>query len=268
MEGNRFLPTLAVAILLVTAGCSSVIGTTDGPSTNPNAGAANPNAVEPPDGASDRTVAVGAGGQVETAPTRAVVRVSVTSRADNVETVRRRLAENASSMRQALRDSGIGSEQITTADYDIRREHRFERERGGMDRPRVRGRHSFVITVENTSRVGQVVVTAVENGASTVNGVRFTVDRQTRLDLRKEAIANATRNARERAEVAAGAAGLQLAGVSHVETSSVEVHPIRREGVGFGAGGGGDVTGAPTSFEGGTVTISAQVQVVYNATEA
>lgn len=161
---------------------------------NPDANATNPNAAPQADSGPPRTVEVGASGQVETAPTRAVIRVGVTSRAESVETVRRQLAENASRMRQALQDAGVDPGQIATEDYDIRRDRHPRRERGEREQPRVRGRHAFVITLSNTSRVGQVVVTAVQNGATNVRDVRFTVDRRTRLDLRKQALANAHRS--------------------------------------------------------------------------
>lgn len=266
MTRNRLLTTLALTMLLVTAGCSSIVGTNQSPNANPDANATNPNAAPQADSGPPRTVEVGASGQVETAPTRAVIRVGVTSRAESVETVRRQLAENASRMRQALQDAGVDPSQIATEDYDIRRDRHPRRERGEREQPRVRGRHAFVITLSNTSRVGQVVVTAVQNGATNVRDVRFTVDRQTRLDLRRQALANATQNARERAQVAADSAGLQLAGVHTVRTQAVDVHPIHRREAGLGAGA--DAGGAPTTFEGGTVTITAQVQVTYNATEA
>lgn len=263
MTRTRLLSTLALAALLVTAGCSSLVGTNQSPNANAN----NPNAPASAaaDGGPERTVEVAAAGQIEAEPNRAVVRVAVTSRADSVETVRQQLAENASSVRQALRDAGLGADQIATEDYDIRRNFRHERE---PDRPKYQGRHAFVVTFNDTDRAGEIVVTAVENGATQVRDVRFTVDRETRLALREQALADAMDNARGRAQVAASNANLQLAGVHTVRTAEVSVEPFRRHRAGLGdsaAGGGG---APPTAFESGTVTVTAQVLVIYNATEA
>lgn len=265
MTRKRLLSTLALAALLVTAGCSSIVGTNQSPNVAPNANQPNaPASAAATDGGPERTVEVAAGGQVEAEPNRAVVRVAVTSRADSVETVRQQLAENASSVRQALRDAGLDADQIVTEDYDIRRNFRHERE---PDQPEYQGQHALVVTLDNTSRAGEIVVTAVENGATQVSDIRFTVDRETRLALREDALANAMDNARGRAQVAASNGNLQLAGVHTVQTAEVSVDPFRSERVALGDAAGGG--GAPsTSFESGTVTVNAQVLVIYNATEA
>ncbi|MEF8840853.1 MAG: SIMPL domain-containing protein [Haloarculaceae archaeon] len=253
------LVVIAVALLAATAGCSALFGT-----SNPTANDAQ-GAVQPSDGeGGGRTVAVGASGQVETDPDRAVVHVAVTARADSVETVRQRLAENASRMRTALEETGLDAEQITSARYDIGPNFRHE---DRPSEPEFEGRHAFVVTLNDTDRAGEVVVTAVENGADRVDEVRFTITPETRRELRERALARAVTNARGKAAVAANGTGLELAGVRTVGTGDVSVRPDRREDVTFArAGDGGAGGGAPTSFESGKVTVSAQVTVVYNAT--
>jgi uncharacterized protein YggE len=248
---------VAVALLAAAAGCSAPVGT-------PTPAANEPRDVsQPADGAGvDRTVAVGADGQVQAAPDRAVVRVAVTARADSVETVRQRLAENASRMREALREAGLSPDQVTSARYDIGRNYRHEER---PSEPKFEGRHAFVVTLDETDRAGEVVVVAVENGATGVDEVRFTIAPETRRDLREEALSRAVGNARDEATVVANGTGLELAGVRTVRTGDVSVQPDRREDIAFATGGDGG-GGVPTSFEGGEVTVSARVTVVYNAT--
>ncbi len=254
---QRTLAVVAVALLAATAGCSALVGTSS-PTVN------DPQDVSGPsdgDGAG-RTVAVGAGGQVSTAPDRAVVRVAVTARADSVETVRQRLAENALRMRDALREAGLGTDQITSARYDIGRNYEHE---DRPSEPEFEGHHAFVVTLDEPDRAGEVVVTAVRNGATNVDEVRFTLSPETRRELRERALSRAVANARDRATVAANGTGLELAGVRTVRTGDVSVEPVRREDVAFATAGDGG-GGARTSFGGGEVTVSARVTVVYNAT--
>jgi uncharacterized protein YggE len=150
---------------------------------------------------------------------------------------------------------------VVSADYDIRADR--ERRPEGDGPTRFVGRHSFVLTVDAPDRAGDVVVTAVENGASTVDDVRFTVTEATRRQLREQALDRAMRNARGKADVLAERGDLQLTTVRSVSTGSVRVDPYRPEfALARGDAGGGSV---PTSFEAGTVTVSAQVQVTYNA---
>lgn len=267
---RRTVAALTLAALLVTAGCSAPLGLTspnDGTNRNPDAA---------PDGAADRadlaaseaarTIRVAASGTAEAEPDRAVVRVSVVARSDDVSTVRDRLAANASQLRAALVDAGIDESRIVTADYDIRQNYRYDRERR-PDEPRYQGQHRFTITLENTSRAGPTVVTAVENGASRVRGVEFTLTEETRRDLRNEALDEAVAVGREQAETAADRTDLSVTGVSSVETAETRVQPYRVEET-RGLAAGGDAAGAPTEFEGGTVTVTAQALVTYNATTA
>ncbi|PSQ09886.1 hypothetical protein BRC93_11890 [Halobacteriales archaeon QS_5_70_15] len=256
---RRTLAVVAVTLLAATAGCSALVDT-----SNPTANGSSPGDMTQPSTGTQRTVAVEAGGQVRTDPDRAVVRVAVTARADSVETVRRRLAENASRMRDALERAGLDAERITSARFDIGENYEH---RDRPSAPKFEGRHAFVVTLNDTDRAGDVVVTAVENGADSVEEVRFTISPGTRRDLRERALSRAVENARGKAAVAANGTGLELAGVRTVGTGDVSVQPDRREDFALArAGDGGAGGGAPTSFESGKVTVSAQVTVVYNAT--
>jgi len=256
---RRTIAVVAVALLAATAGCSALVGTSNPTADKPG------DVSQPTDGeGAARTVAVGAGGQVSTAPDRAVVRVAVTARADSVETVRQRLAENASRMREALGEAGLSPEQITSARYDIGRNYEHE---DRPSAPKFEGHHAFVVTLDEPDRAGEVVVVTVRNGATNVDEVRFTVSPETRRELRERALSRAVENARGEAAVAANGTGLELAGVRTVQTGSVSVEPIRQRDVAFATAGGGDGGGGvPTSFGGGKVTVGAQVTVVYNAT--
>jgi hypothetical protein len=183
---QRRFAVLAVALLTVTAGCSALPGTSH-PDVNDRP---SNDAAQVGDG-SGRTVAVGTGGRVLTAPDRAVVRVVVTARADSVETVRERLARNASRMRTALRETGLDADQITSARFDIGRNYEHE-ERPGA--PKFRGQHTFVVTIDDTDRAGEIVVTTVENGAGLdLDGVRTvrTADVSTR-PVRQQEVTFAT----------------------------------------------------------------------------
>jgi len=247
---KRLLGTAAVVLLVVTAGCTTALTGAD-PGGDPSV---NANPAQTADGS---TVTVGASGSVEADPEQAVVRVSVRAEADQARQVRERMAQRADRMRTALEGMDLDVA-VVSADYDIRadRERRPEGESS-----RFVGRHSFVLTVDTPDRAGDVVVTAVENGAATVEGVRFTVTEETRQQLREQALDRAMENARAEADVLAERGDLQLTTVASASTGQVRVDPYRTE---F-ALAGGDAGGVPTSFDTGTVTVAAQVQVTYNA---
>lgn len=259
---RRFVHAIALAVMLVTAGCSGIVNTTGtvpqdtGSAGNiDTAGAAAPSTMS---GQPARTIEVVATGNVQTQPDEAVIRVAVTTTGENASVVRTRLAENASRMREALAAMGIGSDRITTTDYDIGRNYRAERDDSA---PPFIGRHAFTITVTDLNQTGAVIVTAVENGATDVNDVRFTLSEERRGELRNQALGEAMDTAEDRATVIAERADLGMAGVHTVRTADVGFRPIRFEGQALAAAG----APTPTTIESGSVTVTARVEVVYNA---
>ncbi|MFB6140260.1 MAG: SIMPL domain-containing protein [Halosimplex sp.] len=202
------------------------------------------------------TVTVGASGSVQAQADRAVVRMGVVVTGDDIETVREQLSSNASRMRSALNEMGIESGQIRTGYYDISTNRRYGG--GPSEQPEYRAVHSFAVTVEDPSRVGEVIDTAVTNGANEVDGVEFTLSEDKRADLRQEALRNAMDSARGEASAIAGAEDLSITGVDRVTTTQYHARPYGVQTVALASGGD-----ASTSINSGPVTVSASVTVVY-----
>lgn len=214
---------------------------------------------------SGKTVSVSASGEVDAQPDKAVLRVSSVARADDSQTARDRLAENVTSMREALREIGIEDDQIRTTDYRIdERTPRVVPPREKTDEPETEyyARHGFEIEMSDLDAVGEVIDTAVDNGATNIDGARYTLSDSTRRTVRNEALTEAMENAQSEAETLADAGEISITGVHSVRTS--ESRFIPRESMMLQSGG--DAGGASTTLESGPVTVTANVDVVYNAT--
>jgi uncharacterized protein YggE len=257
MRFTEYLPALALAVLLTTAGCSQLPAAGGGTTATTGGEAAD-----------SQVIQTAATGSIETSPDQAVVRVGVEVTGDDVEAVRSALAENATAMREALREMGIDDDRIRTTRYDLGQNYRYDPDRRPNE-PRYRGQHTFTVSLEDPDRAGDTVVTAVQNGATRVDGVRFTLSDERRRDLQREAVAAGVENARAKADSAAGAAGLTITGVDTVRTTELRAEPYRvrnpRLLSAHGGGGGGGVSPAISQ---GSVTVTAQVLVTYNATDA
>lgn len=254
---QRTIAVVALTLLTVTAGCGAFPS-----ASNPAGNVQSPAQANQASSGTGQTVAVSASGRVETAPDQAVIRMTVAARADSAAAVRDQLAANASQLQTALQDAGLAADQIVSTEFDIGRN--YER-RDRPSAPKFRGEHTFTVTVNETDRAGEIIVTAVENGATEIESVRFTITPETRRELRQQALGQAVENAHGKAQVAANGTNLALAGVRTVQTTDVSTEPIRREDVAFAAAA--QSGGASTSLEGGKVTVTAQVIVVYNATQ-
>lgn len=240
MVRSRALLAVALAALLLSAGCLGAVAGTDDTRTD------------------GEIVQVSATGQATAEPDQAVLRLSVVATGEDAETARTRLAENVSAMRDALREAGVADDQVATVRYDLGENHRGPREE---DAPAYRAIQSFEVTLNETDRVGEVVDVAVANGASRVDRVRFTLSSERQRELEQEALADAMNASRRKASTLADSGGLQLAGVHRIETSPQRRGYVLETAAASDAGGG-------TSIDSGPVTVTVQVQVTYNATEA
>ncbi|WP_135826879.1 SIMPL domain-containing protein [Halorussus ruber] len=271
---RRILAAVGVALLLVTAGCAGSFAPTTDASAQPqqqNQQAQNQQSQSQQAqnqqtqtqtqqaGEGGKTISVSSAGQAEAEPNQAVLRVAVLARGDDANAVREQLAENATQMREALRNASISDDQIRTVRYAIDQEYR--RDDGEREPAGFRGIHAFEITISDVDRAGAVIDVAVSNGASQVDSVELTLSDERRREVRADALRNAMENARADADVVAESANLTVVGVRTASTGDVSFSPVRAEALSADAGGGGQ-----TSIESGPVTVSAQVSVTYNAT--
>lgn len=255
---REVLATVGIALLLVTAGCvGSLAPATDaGAQQNQET---QDTQTQRADGGG-KTISVSASGEAEAEPDQAVLRVAVLARADDANAVREQIARNVTQMREALREAGLSDDQIRTVSFRIDQEHREE---DGERRPAgFRGIHAFEITLSNVSRAGTIIDVAVSNGANRVDSVELTLSEERRREVRADALRDAMENAQANADVIAESANLTIVGVQTAATGDVNFRPVRAEALSADVAAGQ----AKTEIESGPVTVSAQVQVTYNAT--
>ncbi|WP_338727064.1 SIMPL domain-containing protein [Haladaptatus sp. DJG-WS-42] len=234
--GYRFITrTLTLAAFVVLAGC---LGTIDSPGADSATG--------------QRTIQVSATGEATGEPDQAVVTLGVSAVAASADDARTHVAANVSTMRTALRDADVADDQIQTVSFFIGE----ERVNDETDSREFRATHLFRLTLTDIESVGSVIDTAIENGATNVQGVQFTLSTERSRELRAIALEDAMENARGQADTLASAASLSITGVQSVETGEVSVGPVFQAAA----------LSAETTIEPGPVTVTAQVRVVYNAT--
>jgi uncharacterized protein YggE len=201
------------------------------------------------------TVEVSATGVASADPDRAHLTVAVVATAEEASTAQARVAADATAMRDALRDAGVSDEQVRTVSYSLTPDYRDD----DREAPRSRAVHRFRVTVTPLDRAGDVVDLVVANGADRVERVGFGLSPAAERDLRAAALADAMANARSQADAVAAAGGLSIRGVSAVSTG------LRYGGPAY-ADVAGREGGATTTFDPGSVDVSATVGVTYDAT--
>jgi len=118
------------------------------------------------------------------------------------------VAEKHSSVVAALEALGLGEGDIVTLAFSVRPKWKRDEHGNSKDFVGFGAIHQMKVLVHERDRIGQVVDASLAAGATSIERVSFLPARPE--SAHQEALAAAVRNARERAEVMAGASGGRL----------------------------------------------------------
>lgn len=169
-------------------------------------------------------IAVSAHGEVHVSPDRATIQVSVQMRAATAAAAASENATKQAAVIQALRSLGLGSDQISTINYSVYPEQRYEPNR----EPVVVGynvTNTISIDVKKLDQVGPVIDASLKNGANMITSLQFYASNTE--EARRAAIASAVQKARLDAEAAARAAAGTLGELLEVNVGAYYAPPPR-----------------------------------------
>ncbi|WP_222916271.1 SIMPL domain-containing protein [Natrinema sp. SYSU A 869] len=253
MDRRQFLAASSVGLAAAAAGCTgSPLSSDETDSTDPGSAA--------DEASNDGEITVSASGEVETAPDKAIADVGVEASGETADEVTEALSTGAEQLRTAFDDLGIPDENVEEGQYRVYPRRGRDGESEGF-----RGVHSFEVTLTDTDRVGEVIDASVDAGADTVGRVNFTLQEETRSELRKDAIDAALANADEEASHIADNREVELEGTTAVTTGDVQVHSVRRETMAADDAASG--AAPPTEIDADPVTVSASATVTYSFPE-
>lgn len=224
-----------------------------------NASPAQTDSIDKP--SPNSTITVSATGSESAEPDKAELRIVVEKRAADPNTARTDVAENVSSVTEALIAMGIAEEDVRTTDYRIgeRPPTRYPAETETGEEPIAYARQTLEVHLTDLDRVGETIDTAVEAGATEVQDVRFTLTEETRNELRNEALVDAMDQARTQADTLATQSDLTITGPNEITTQSDRMPIVRYET----AAGGAVASG--TEIDAGPVSVETHVTVTYEA---
>lgn len=159
-------------------------------------------------------------GETRTTPDRAMIEVSVQTRAATAAAAAAQNAEKQRAVIAALRAQGIRAEQISTVNYNVYPDMRHDPR--GAEEPRIIG---YVVTnsvraeLREVEKVGAVIDAALSAGANMISSLNFYSANTD--DARRSAMASAVEKARGDAETLARAAGGTLGALLELSTSEL-----------------------------------------------
>jgi uncharacterized protein YggE len=204
----------------------------------------------------DAMVVVSGEGLVQATPDRAWITVSAEGRAPSPREAQRRTADLMRPVLDSLRKARVPDEAVRTTGYDLQQEFDFTNGKR-VSRGYV-ARNSIEVRVDDVGRVGELLESVVNQGATSVSGLRFDVRDHGKLE--REAVRVAVTNARLKAEAAAAGAGRSLDRLVRIEEAE---GPARPGPVPFIRAAAAEAGGGAPPVATGQIEVRAQVTVTF-----
>ena len=169
-------------------------------------------------------IAVTGRGEVKVSPDRATIQVSVQTRAVTAAAAAAENATKQQSVLAALRALGLRSDQLSTINYNVYPEQRYEQ---GKEPVVVAYNvtNTILVDVRKLTQVGPVIDAALSHGANMITSLQFYASNTE--TARRSAIATAIEKARADAEAAARAAHGSLGTLLEINIGAYSPPPPR-----------------------------------------
>jgi uncharacterized protein YggE len=207
----------------------------------------------------NRTINVSGAGTANLVPDIAYIYVGVHTENPSASDSVTENNEQTEKMIKALRDFGIDAKDISTTNFSIWPQERYDPLSGAPT-----GQKTYVVdntvyvTVRDLDKLGDLLDTVIAAGANTVNSIQFDVaDKDKAL---KDARAEAVKDAAAQAKELAAAAGVELGEIQSIGFYDSQPYPVF-DGKG---GGGGAVSEAAVPIQPGQLTFTVSVSVTYD----
>ncbi len=158
-----------------------------------------------------------------------------------------------------LRYKGITEDDMETERLSLREEKVWED--GKYVSKGYRATQTLKITTDDLDKVGEIVDVAVANKANTISRINFGLSEEKEQEFKQQALAEATTNAKQKAEVIADSLGVKIKGVKTVTESDYRYMPYAysmEKAVGSAA------VEEATAVMPGDVEVNGRISVIYN----
>jgi len=160
---------------------------------------------------------------------------------------------------EGLRAEGIADEDIKTERLSLYEERQWEN--GKSTVVGWRATQTLKIKTTDLTKVGKIVDVAVDNGANQINNINFELSEEKEQEYKKQALAEATNNAKEKAETIADSLGVKLGKIKSVSEAEYYFRPYAYA---MEKTVGTEAVAEAAAIMPGKVDVTAHISLVYN----
>lgn len=212
---------------------------------------------EPP-----RTVRVTGESSVRVAPDRATVRFGIMSEAKTAEAARTQNAQAAKSAMNAVREMDVPEEKMRMESLRLQPRREYNPETQKHEDKGYEATRQVVVELSDLEQLPRLVTRVVQQGANRVDGISYGLS--DRSATRNEALQQAARHAREKADLLATTLDAELGPVQQIQEQSFGVdQPQPRVEMQFAKSARDEAAPEPEAYAAGEIEVSASVQVTF-----
>ena len=178
-------------------------------------------------GEGNSTISVSGTGIIKTEPNQAKVYLGVETQSGNVTEA---LEENSLKMQsiiKAIKKLGIPKDSIETTYFSVYPIRDYEK--SGEDIIGYRVSNEITVELQDLDKIGAVIEEAMNAGANKVRRIEFGLTEDKKRELRNEALKEACKDARTKADAIASGLGLKITRIATARESGTYVAPYRTE---------------------------------------
>lgn len=206
-----------------------------------------------------KTITTTGNAQIKVQPDIAIVYVTVETNGKTSSASTGNNSNIVDKVYAALYKLNVPRENIATEYFNTNED--FDWTDGGRKSLGFKTSHALRIKTEKFTDIGNIIDAAVGAGATRIDNVNFDLSDAKKKELKKKALSDASKDAREKAEAIASGAGATLGDIVSISdaTYDYEPYPIFRNVMAADEA----VSAAKTEISPQTLDVTASVQVVY-----
>jgi len=208
------------------------------------------------------TINVAGDAELTVEPDQAEVWAGISIVKDTAEEAQAEANKVINAMIDGLRYKGIQDEDIETESLNLYEERKWTRDEGSKV-VGWRASQTLKIKTEDLNKVGVIVDIAVSSGANQVNNINFQLSEEKEKEYKQKAIAEATKNAKEKADTIAQSLGVRLGKIKTVSEANYYSRPYA-VALEAKAGAMDEMIEEAASIMPSDVTVTANINLVYH----
>ncbi len=210
------------------------------------------------------TIAVAGQAQFDVDPDKAEVYIRVQTKEPTAKRAQEENSRLMNDVKAALKTTGVKDDEMETTQYNMWPQQKWDPKTQESIEDGYMVQHLLKVTTTDVTEVGDLLDVAVRSGANGLDRVEFSISDKKKLDVNSEALAQASSNAKDKAESIAQGLGVTLGGIASVSESNVGYDNYPRPYYyAMDAGMSEKSAVSAPSISPETVRVSATISIVY-----